>query len=65
MVVAGWFEVQNGVEQFTFEGRTMRDIAKQCIALDSDVGDTDMEAETDDGEDVTQALYAACDKLKA
>lgn len=63
--VSGWIELENGVACFDFEGRDIRAIAKAMIEVfGEDAGATDMEAEDEDGEDVTERLCSSIDKLQ-
>lgn len=63
--VSGWIEIESGAECFDFEGRDMRAIAKAMIEVfGEDAGATDMEAENEDGEDVTERLCSSIYKLQ-
>ena len=53
----GWFETENGLEQFLIEASSLEAAVLEMIDYDQDFGHTDMEM-TWDGEDVTKQVYS-------
>ena len=53
----GWFETENGLEQFLVEASSLEAAVLEMIDYDQDFGHTDMEI-TWDGEDVTKQVYS-------
>lgn len=53
----GWFETENGLEQFLIEASSLEAAVLEMIDYDKDFGHTDMEM-TWDGKDVTKQVYS-------
>lgn len=53
----GWFETENGLEQFLIEASSLEAAVLEMIDYDQDFGHTDMEM-TWDGENVTKQVYS-------
>lgn len=53
----GWFETENGLEQFLIEALSLEAAVLEMIDYDQDFGHTDMEM-TWDGKDVTKQVYS-------
>lgn len=53
----GWFETENGLEQFLIEASSLEAAVLEMIEYHEDFGHTDMEM-TWDGEDVTKQVYS-------
>ena len=53
----GWFETENGLEQFLVEASSLEAAGLEMIDYDQDFGHTDMEM-TWDGKDVTKQVYS-------
>lgn len=52
--ISGWFETEDGCEQFHVVGRGLKTLLMQVKADHPDFGDTEMEVENQDGDDITQ-----------
>ena len=53
----GWFETENGLEQFLIEASSLEAAVLEMIEYHEDFGHTDMEM-TWDGKDVTKQVYS-------
>ena len=53
----GWFETENGLEQFLIEASSLEAAVLEMIDYDQDFGHTDMEVTWDD-KDVTKQVYS-------
>ena len=53
----GWFETENGLEQFLIEASSLEAAVLEMIEYHEDFGHTDMEM-TWDGEGVTKQVYS-------
>jgi len=53
----GWFETENGLEQFLIEASSLEAAVLEMIDYDQDFGHTDMEM-TWGGKDVTKQVYS-------
>ena len=59
----GWFDTENGIEQFLIEASSLEAAVLDMIEYNEDFGHTDMEI-TWDEEDVTKQVYSMVETVR-